>query len=161
MQPASTIRKWQFEELGRTIGIVRFMLQGIPADDLRTYRDGGAGWTVLEVLCHLRDFDEVFVQRLRLTVEQEQAALPVPNPDQWAVERRYNEQDLHQVLDAWSQNRDSLLTDMNGLFENDWARKAVHPVRGLMTATDQLLLMTWHDWNHTEQIVKILWQRPT
>jgi uncharacterized damage-inducible protein DinB len=160
MQAASTIRKWQFEELGRTIGIVRFLLQAVPADDLRTWRDGGAGWTVLEVLCHLRDFDEIFVQRLRLTVEQDDATLALPTPDQWAAERDYNRQDAHAVLDKWSQNRDALLAHMNGLSESDWLRTASHPVRGVMSATDQLLLMTWHDWNHLEQIVKILNQRP-
>lgn len=160
MQAPSTIRKWQFEELGRTIGIVRFLLQAVPADDLRTWRDGGAGWTVLEVLCHLRDFDEIFVQRLRLTVEQDDATLALPTPDQWAAEREYNRQDAHEVLDKWSQNREALLAHMNGLSESDWLRTANHPVRGVMSATDQLLLMTWHDWNHLEQIVKILNQRP-
>lgn len=159
MQPAATIRKWQFEELGRTIGIVRFIIQGIPADDLHTYRDGGNGWTVTEVICHLRDFDEVFVERLRLTTEQENATLAPPAPDQWAAERKYNEQDVAQALDVWSQNREALLAYMNGLSESDWARTVTHPVRGVMSATDQLLLMTWHDWNHTEQIVKILRQR--
>ena len=159
MQPAATIRKWQFEELGRTLGIVRFILQNTSPDDLRTYRDGGTGWTVLEVLCHLRDFDEVFVMRLRLTTEQENATIPMPTQEQWAVERKYNEQDVAQVLDTWSQDREALLAYMGGLSDDDWDKIATHPVRGLMTATDQLLLMAWHDWNHTEQIVKILKQR--
>jgi uncharacterized damage-inducible protein DinB len=160
MQPAATIRKWQFDELGRTIGIVRFVLQAVPVDDLRTLRDGGTGWTVLEVLGHLRDFDEVFVQRLRLTIGQEGATLALPTPDEWAVERKYNEQDAQQVLDVWSHNRDALLAYMNGMGEGDWSKTANHPVRGVMSAADQLLLMAWHDWNHTEQIVKILRQHP-
>lgn len=160
MQPAATIRKWQFEELGRTIGIVRFLIQGIPAEDLHTYRDGGSGWTVAEVLCHLRDFDEIFVMRLRLTTEQENATIPPPTQDQWAVERKYNEQDVAQVLDVWSQNREALLAYMGGLSDSDWVKTVTHPVRGVMSATDQLLLMTWHDLNHVEQIVKILGQRP-
>ncbi len=158
MQPEATIRRWQFEELGRTIGIVRYLLQAVAPEDLRSYRDGGTGWTVLEVLGHLRDFDEIFVQRLRLTVEQEGATLPVPNPDQLAAEHQYNEQDVQQVLDAWSHNRDALLAYMGGLSEDNWAQTANHPVRGIMSATDQLLLMAWHDWNHVEQITKILRQ---
>lgn len=160
MQPAATIRKWQFEELGRTIGIVRFILHDVPTDDLHTYRDGGDGWTVAEVLGHLRDFDEIFVMRLRLTTEQENGTIPLPAQEQWAAERKYNEQDVAQVLDAWSQNRAALLAYMGALSEDDWGKTATHPVRGVMSATDQLLLMTWHDWNHLEQITKILNQRP-
>lgn len=160
MQPASTIRKWQFEELGRTLGIVRFILQAIPTNDLHTYRDGGTGWTVAEVLGHLRDFDEIFVMRLKLTTEQENATIPMPAQEQWATERKYNEQDVAQVLDAWVQNREALLAYMAGLSDADWDKTATHPVRGVMSATDQLLLMAWHDWNHTEQITKILNQRP-
>src|SRR5262249_30244718 len=146
MQPAATIRKWQFEELGRTLGIVRFILHAIPTDDLHTSRDGGTGWTDAEVLGHLRDFDELFVKRLRVTTEQENTTIPLPAQEQWAAERKYNEQDVAQVLNTWSQNRDALLTYMAGLTEEDWAKTATHPVRGVMSATDQLLLMTWHDW---------------
>jgi uncharacterized damage-inducible protein DinB len=160
MQPAATIRKWQFEELGRTLGIVRYILQAIPTNDLHTYRDGGTGWTVAEALGHLRDFDEVFVMRLKLTVEQENATIPMPTQEQWVIDRKYNEQEVAQVLDTWSQNREALLNYMGGLSDADWVKTATHPVRGVMSATDQLLLMTWHDLNHVEQITKILKQRP-
>jgi hypothetical protein len=40
--------------------------------------------------------------------------------------------------------------------DSDWERAASHPKRGLFTLNDQLLLTTWHDMNHSEQMARIL-----
>ena len=49
MQP-QILRKWQYEQLHRAVVTVKYMLQTVSADTLHTYRDGGTGWTVTEVL---------------------------------------------------------------------------------------------------------------
>lgn len=159
MQPLSTIRNWQFDELRKSVSVVGFIVQNASGEAIRTYRDGGDGWTVLEVLCHLRDFEDVFFQRARLTLEQDQPELPFPNPDQLAVEHHYNQQDGNRVLEAWSKQRALSLAALESVDEADWSREAKHPVRGLITLMDQLLLMTWHDMNHIAQMIHILSER--
>jgi hypothetical protein len=52
------------------------------------------------------------------------------------------------------------LSYLSGLDENAWMRTAQHPTRGSMTVMDLLFLLTWHDVNHIEQMVKILDQHP-
>lgn len=159
MQPQATLRGWQFDQLRRAVVMTRHIVQNAPPQALNTYRDGGTGWTVLEVLCHLRDWEQVFEERMRLTAEQEGAVMPNPDPDEAARERRYNEQDPAQALEAWAQQRGAVLDYLQNLDESAWERTATHPRRGVMTLMDQLLLLCWHDMNHMEQIVKILAQR--
>lgn len=156
MQPAATIRKWQFEQLHRATDVMKYVVQTASEADLRTYRDGGNGWTVVEVLCHLRDWEDIFAERARMTVEQENAALPNPDPDKAAAEGRYNEQTVNEALAAWNDKRHGLIAYLEGLDESAWGRIAQHPRRGPISLMDQLLLTVWHDMNHIEQITKIL-----
>ena len=156
MLPPSTIRGWHIDQLRKSLKMLDSILKPISPLDATTYRDGGAGWTVLEVLCHLRDYEDVFRERSTLTVEREFPDLPNPNPDEWAVERRYNEQDLRAVYSDWVNRRNGFLAYLEGLDESSWQRTANHPRRGSMSLQDQLTLTAWHDVNHIEQITRIL-----
>jgi hypothetical protein len=161
MQTPATVRGWLMDELRKNLKIMGYLVSTVSHTDATTYRDNGTGWTALEVLCHMRDFETVFYERVRLTVEQDNPSLPFPNPDEWAVERAYNAQDLSAVYAEWAQNRAALLTFLEGVAESDWARTGVHPRRGLMSLTDHLTLTGWHDVNHIEQFTHILAEQKT
>jgi uncharacterized damage-inducible protein DinB len=161
MLPSSTIRGWHIDQLRKDLQILDSILKTISPQDATTYRDGGTGWTVLEVLCHLRDYETVFLERAAVTVEQEFPTLPNPNPDEWAAERRYNEQDLSTAYNEWVNRRQTFLSYLEGLDEPSWQRTANHPRRGSMSLQDQLTLTAWHDVNHIEQITRILAERKT
>lgn len=157
MQAMSVIRDWQFDILQKSLRSIHQMLQGVPQEHLTTYRDGGDGWTVVEVLCHLRDYDEVFLQRATLTMQGDYPGLPNPDPDQLATERRYNDQKPEEVIAAWSANREAFLGLLRGISsEDEWEQAGLHPRRGRFTLHDQLLLASWHDMNHIEQMTRIL-----
>ena len=57
---------------------------------------------------------------------------------------------------TWAEKREGVINYLGGLDESAWARTAQHPSRGAMALMDTLMLMTWHDMNHIEQMVKIL-----
>jgi uncharacterized damage-inducible protein DinB len=154
-------RKYALDQLDKSPKVVDYLLSSTSPADLTTYRDGGTGWTVLEVLCHLRDFEAVFFERARLTVEQEYPDLPYPDPEQLASERRYNEQDVRIVFGEWAALRADHLDYLGRLAVADWERAGNHPTRGRFTLHDGLLLAAWHDVNHTEQMVKILTGKQT
>jgi uncharacterized damage-inducible protein DinB len=156
MQPLATIRGWQLDKLGKDITIIGYMLESASAEDLRTYRDGGDGWTVLEVLGHLRDYEELFIKRAQLTLTEESPALPNPNPDELAVTNQYNHQNAQAVFDKWAESRREFIKLLEGVADDDWERAGNHPRRGHFTLNDQLLLTAWHDVNHIEQIAHIL-----
>lgn len=150
------LRNWQIGQMENAIKTAAFIVQVTDPDALTRYRDGGDGWTVLEVLCHLRDFEALFLERAQLTLQQELPALPFPDPDQLAAEKRYNEQDVATVLDEWRKNREAYLALWRGLDEGDWARQGQHPTRGPFSLDQQLFLAAWHDVLHLEQMTRIL-----
>lgn len=150
------MRGYQFISMENNLKTVASLLQIIPAQDLTTYRDGGTGWTVGQVLCHLRDFELVFLERASLTVTQDMPDLPFPNPDDYAAERRYHEVNPADALAAWQANRAQLLAFYKERQESDWERPAMHPKRGKLTLTDQLFLSPQHDTIHMEQLTRVL-----
>jgi uncharacterized damage-inducible protein DinB len=156
MQPLKTIRTWQLEQLAKAVKTIEHIVANCSPEVARTARDGGDGWTVLEVMGHLRDFEAVFIERARLTLEQEMPDLPFPDPLQLVVEKVYNEDDLPESFNTWAAARRENLALLEAVAEEDWERPANHPTRGPFTLTDQLFLTVWHDMNHIEQMAKIL-----
>lgn len=151
-----TIREWQFNQMEWTVKSIEAILHRMPAEDLTRYRDGGDGWTVVEVLGHLRDFERVFLQRAQMTVDQDNPPLPFPDPDELAKKNNYQNQDWQDLIHNWHSERNAHLAYLRQRPESDWERPAQHPTRGLFTLHDQLFLANRHDALHLEQITKIL-----
>lgn len=155
----ATIREWQYKQMEDNIKSVEWLVRSSDPQALRAFRDGGSGWTVLEVLCHLRDFEEVFFERARLTVEQDNPPLPFPDPDALARERRYGEEMPEGALAVWQGRRAGLLAYLRERSDAEWERPAQHPTRGEMALFDQLFLIPHHDSLHLEQMTRILYER--
>lgn len=156
MFAASMIRDLKFDEMRRAQQSVRHVLDLSSAEALRTYRDGGKGWTVTEVLCHLRDFESVFLERAQLTAKSEFPDIPFPDPDQLAVDHHYATEEAWAAFEDWTRRRRAFLGFLLSLPEEAWERPANHPTRGRFTLHQQLMLTAWHDVNHLEQITRIL-----
>lgn len=159
MQPMSTIHNWQFGQLKNGVSTLEYIVQSVTPEAATTYRDNGEGWTVTEVMCHLRDYEALFIERAKLTLNQEMAELPNPDPDALAAESKYNEQDLQSVFNEWKTHRAEFITLLETIQDDQWERPAKHPRRGPFTLNDQVFLTVWHDLNHFEQIVRILTEK--
>lgn len=155
-QPIKAVREHAIDELRRAVSIITYLFTVTPDENLITYRDGGTGWTALEVLGHLLEFDRLFAERVRLMLAEDSPALPFPDPDEQVRAAAYNTQPATDVLVAWMAARDELVALFEGLDDSDWARAGQHPTRGAYGVEDQLLLIPWHDTNHLAQISTIL-----
>ncbi|MBZ0307887.1 MAG: DinB family protein [Anaerolineae bacterium] len=155
----ATLRKWQFSQLQNAVNVIGYLVHSVSEQDATTYRDGGQGWTVTEVMCHLRDYEMVYMERVRLTVEQDFPDLLSPNPDELAVQNNYQNDNLLEVYQAWVAHRQALLAYLQPLDDSAWERAANHPTRGRLDLNHQLALIAWHDLNHLEQMTHILEQK--
>ena len=161
MNDLQPIRQRHIALMQKTLDILIGMLRPVDqerATTLRDLSDGEAGWTTLEVLCHLRDFDGYFRGRAVMMAMQENPALPAYDHEAIAVERRYNEQNLQRVLDELMASRRETVDFFEELSDAQWARTGTHPERGDFTMTDAVMQVGLHDVVHVEQIVRILGQ---
>ena len=142
-----------------TLAILEYILADVSQRTATTRRDpndGDKGWTVTEVVCHLRDFDGIFLARARRIVAERDPALTGYDHEQLAVEGRYNEQELRVVLDDLRRSRTEFVTFFQGLDADAWNRAGIHAERGRFTLDDALMQVGLHDALHLEQITRIL-----
>lgn len=155
-QPLSVIQRQHIGLMQKTLRLWQNVIAGVSQEQATTLRDGPDGWTTLEVLCHVRDFDEFFMGRAQMMLEQDNPELPAYDHEAIAIERRYNEQDLQQVLKELAAVRMSFIKFFLKLDEAQWARFGIHPERGHFTMTDAVIQVGHHDVNHLEQVTRIL-----
>jgi RimJ/RimL family protein N-acetyltransferase len=120
-------------------------------------RPAPQSWAAVEVLCHLRDTEESFLQRMQLIVATDEPRFATTNPDRWATDRQYLANDAAAALATFRTRRHETLVFVGGLAADDWAR-AGHQMdsRGRRTIDDFVTLMAWHDDNHLAQLRRAL-----
>ncbi len=98
---------------------------------VRPGRDGG--WGVIENLCHLRDWEEIFVDRAKAVVSRDRPLLPAYDDELWPIERDYRAQDPARVMQDLRELRAQLVALLRERPEEDWGRVGVHAVHGDVT----------------------------
>src|SRR5262244_1585857 len=111
-------------------------------------RPDAKNWAAKEVVCHLRDTEEAFLQRFETILAGDNPRLSAPEPDRWAEDRQYLHNDAAAALAAFRKRRAETLAFLGARTPSDWGRGGTHPVRGKVTLDDFLTLMAWHDDNH-------------
>ena len=73
-------------------------------------------WAAKEVVCHLRDTEELFMLRFEMIVGMDEPKLiPPVDPDRWAEERQYLRNDAAEALAAFRKRRAESLAFLRGL----------------------------------------------
>ena len=122
-------------------------------------RPDAKNWAPKEVVCHLRDTEELFMGRFELIKANDEPKLPPlspTTPDRLAEDRQYLRNDAHAALAAFRRRREESLAYLRALAPEQWTRGAVHPQRGRMTVGDFVTLIAWHDDNHLDQLRRAL-----
>ncbi len=127
------------------------------ATTVRDARDGDKGWTALEVLCHLRDFDNIFRMRAKIMRYQEYPNLPFYDHEKLAQDGNYNGQELSRVMAEFTRSRQYTIAFFEQLSDDLWQRAGVHTERGHFTMVDAALQVGMHDVTHIEQLSRILY----
>ena len=144
------------DRLRPTPGVVAALASTLPPEDARFKPPTGA-WSILEIVNHLADEDrDDFRFRLKALLDGE--PWPPNNPEQWAVERKYNEQDLAESLDRFARERAESLRWLKSLNVPDWHVSYPHPRVGPVPAGDLLISWPAHDALHIRQIAKRLFE---
>jgi hypothetical protein len=120
-------------------------------------RPAPEAWSPTEIVCHLRDIEEVFGERVATILANEEPALPEAGPaERWARERQYARHDPTLALAHFRRRRGESLEMLVALPPADWQRGGEHPARGRLSIDMLVAHLAWHDDNHLEQLTRAL-----
>ena len=122
-------------------------------------RPAAGEWAAVEVLCHLRDVEvEVNLPRLRKILSGSNPFVPGQDPDPWAEQRRYLQQDAAQALAQFCQARVETLELLEALDDEGWQRPARHAILGPTSLREMAGIIASHDRLHIRQVHAVLAQ---
>jgi hypothetical protein len=132
------------------------VVAGIDDDLARRARGGDEGWSVVEVVCHLRDAEERAAERMRMIRDEDDPQLAGYDQDAWAIERGYAADDLLEALAAFVRHRDSHVAALRALPPGAWGRAGTHDEWGRVTIENHTIHIATHDVQHLAQIARAL-----
>jgi hypothetical protein len=109
-------------------------------------------WSILEIVCHLRDTERQFGERFSKMAFQDRPTLWMMDNDRVAQALRYREAKLSEALAEFERLRGDSLTLLRALPAPLWSRTALHPTRGEVTIEALARVLAAHDPSHLERI---------
>jgi hypothetical protein len=135
--------------------VISALLSGV-GDEQARWRPEPKKWSILEVVAHLADEEvEDFRSRVDRTLHRPDQAWSPIDPEGWAVERRYNEGSLSEVLDGFLASRSTSVAWLGDLEALDWGSTHEHPRFGPIRAGDLLTSWVAHDHIHIRQLNRL------
>ena len=147
-----------YQELRQGVEIIQALVTGMTQAEAQI-RPAPEAWSMLEVMGHLVDEErDDFRMRIDLTLNHPGKQWPPIHPSAWVTERRYNERDLKQALDAFLAERAQSLTFLKGLKNANWDASHLSEF-GERTAGQLLASWVAHDHLHMRQLVELRWAK--
>lgn len=145
-------KRWEIlTRLGETPKALASLLQGAPEEILRR-KPVPEKWSMLEIACHLRDVERLFVERYGKMASLDRPALRMMNQDELAVRLKYNEDDPAAALRDFRRLREETVHLLGALPHQTWQRIGLHPKRGEFSIAANVEMHVNHDANHLSQI---------
>jgi GNAT superfamily N-acetyltransferase len=169
----------RLDRLRRTPGELERMIADKTDVEL-SRRPDAKNWAAKEIVCHLRDVEELFQIRFHTMVALDEPSILVLgaspkelaawriggtighplDPGRWAEERQYLQNDTQEALAAFRRRRAEILALLESLTPAEWQRGGIHLGRGRLTLADWVGSLVAHDDNHVDQLRRALDGRP-
>ena len=148
----------------------------VRTDEELSARPGANEWAAKEIVCHLRDVEELFQIRFHTLVALDEPRILVfgasadelapwrigglighpLDPERWAEDRQYLRNDAREALASFRRRRSEVLVLLRSLSPAEWQRGGVHLSRGRLTLADWVARLAAHDDNHVAQLHRTL-----
>jgi len=132
------------------------LLRGVSIERARSARGGDEGWSVVEVLCHLRDAEARSLERMRALRDAEEPRIAGYDQEAWAQERHYADDDHLAALAAFIRFRIQHVAELAALSPAQWERAGYHEEQGRVTVLNHTVHMVSHDAQHQAQLARQL-----
>lgn len=142
------------DALKSTPETLRGLLSQVTVEQARSARGGDENWSVVEVVCHLRDAEEISLQRMQAMRDQDRPRVSGYDQEALARERNYSGADLQAALNAFIEFRQRHIAALSVLSAEDWERTGEHAQLGEITIFGHTLHKVSHDAIHCAQIAR-------
>lgn len=109
-------------------------------------------FTLREALCHVADWENVFLERLVRIRDLDTPALQGYDEGQWAIDHDYAHQDWREQIRLIGERRPRIVSLLRALSPDDWERAGNHCEIGPITLETLATLIALHDTYHLRQI---------
>jgi len=113
-------------------------------------------FTLIEMVAHLADWEDIWLDRMRAAAEYPGSAIEAYDEGQRAIDKDYAGRNIQHELEVFENRRRDTLDFLRGLRADDWSKTVVHPEGGPRTIRDQVELILGHDLYHLEQASRYL-----
>lgn len=132
---------------------LRKLVAGLTAEQVRA-RPVPGKWSTLEVICHLADFEPVYLDRLKVILVQDKPTFFGRDENSFAAKFAYHERDLAEELNVIESCRQSMTRILRTLPASDFQRMGVHSEAGEMSFETLLRRVTNHVTHHAKFIAE-------
>ena len=132
---------------------LRAAVAGLTPTQLRTPAPPGR-WSVLEVVCHLADFEIVYADRMKRILAEDRPTFFSGDPDKFAARLDYAHRDLDEELAVIGSVRRQVTRILHSASPADFERIGIHSEDGPLTLETLLKRIAEHIPHHVEFIVK-------
>jgi hypothetical protein len=136
--------------------ILTALLDNVTQEQAQSAKGGNEGWSIVEVVCHLRDAEEIAAQRMETIRDQASPLIHGYDQEELARERNYAAEDLRSALAGFMIFRQRHITGLSALAPQQWERPGQHSELGTVTIMNHTQHMAAHDAVHCAQIARQL-----
>lgn len=138
------------DALEATIVNFQRLMENRSREELQQAAQDG-GWGIVEILAHVRDWEEVHHERVRSILIEDHPVLEDYDDTLWAIEHDYGSQEGHKVFHDIAELRQDLVERLRELDQDAWQRGAVLSGHGEITLTWLMENLVRHDAKHLNQ----------
>jgi len=139
------------ERLRQTPVEVAALLDGLSENSLTRQPEGG-GWSIRQVMSHLRDAQGVLSARLNLMLEEEDPRLASQAVFEWATREGTRPPTTQEIFETYHASREETVAKLESIPLNDWWRTGQHEEFGPVTLRQQVSYFAAHECTHFAQI---------
>src|SRR5512138_1376166 len=121
------------EALRSTPETLRGLLNKVTLEQARSAKGGDENWSVVEVICHLRDAEEISLGRVQTIRAQDRPKIASYDQEVLARERNYRDDDPYAALEAFAGFRERHTAVLSALSTEEWDRSGNFEAFGQMT----------------------------
>lgn len=126
---------------------LRQAVQGMSREQLLAQPVPGK-WSTLQVICHIADFEPVYIDRMKRVIAQDKPTFFGGDPDLFAARLAYEQRDAEAELHFIDACRQHMGVVLRALQPADFARVGIHSEAGEMTLEKLLGNITRHVGHH-------------